>query len=160
MDVFFFGEETSKVDSKGRIAVPAIFRAPLGWTREKTVEVCIRPAQAGPALDLAPIAFINDLIVRASTPGLMTEEQRTEVRLALPRIRRLTIDEDGRFILPERFKAHAQLDDQAQFVGIGRTFQIWQPANYAAHEAAAQAKLGAIKASDLPELFFLGKGEA
>ncbi len=156
MDVFFFGEETSKVDSKGRAAVPAIFRAPLGWTRENTAEVCVSQAVGSAALDLAPIGFVNDLIVRASTPGMLTEEQRATVRLMLPRIRRLTIDEDGRFILPDRMKAHAALADQAQFIGIGRTFQIWNPKNYAAFEADAQARL-AQKPFGLPDLYFLGK---
>lgn len=147
MDGIFYGQETSKVDSKGRIAVPAFFRAALGWTREKSVEVCVCETEGKPALELAPTAFVNDLVIRASTPGQMTEQQRAMVRLMLPRIRRLAIDEDGRFILPEKFKSHAALEDQAHFAGIGRTFQIWTPGNFAADQEARRARAGVTSMS-------------
>jgi MraZ protein len=159
MDGIFYGQETSKVDSKGRIAVPAFFRAALGWTREKTVEVCVCEAEGKPALELAPIAFVNDLVVRASTPGQMTEPQRAMIRLMLPRIRRLTIDEDGRFILPEKFKTHAALEDQAHFAGIGRTFQIWTPKNFGADQEARRSAAGVASIS-LEELALLQRNEA
>lgn len=159
MDGIFYGQETSRVDSKGRIAVPAFFRAALGWTREKTVEICVCETEGKPALELAPTAFVDDLVVRASTPGQMTEQQRAMVRLMLPRIRRLTIDEDGRFILPEKFKSHAALEDQAHFAGMGRTFQIWTPANFAADQDERRAKAGVTSLS-LEEMALFEKSGA
>ncbi len=49
-------------------------------------------------------------------------------------------DKEGRIILPESLVDHANLTDTVAFVGMGRIFQIWEPAA-AAKEARARAKL-------------------
>jgi MraZ protein len=42
----------------------------------------------------------------------------------------LSIDGDGRMVLPEKMIAFAGLEQQVVFVGQGRQFQIWSPARY------------------------------
>ena len=39
----------------------------------------------------------------------------------------LTIDAEGRIVLPETLKEHAQISDEVAFVGLGAMFQIWEP---------------------------------
>ncbi|MCE2483545.1 MAG: hypothetical protein J4F33_11860 [Alphaproteobacteria bacterium] len=39
-------------------------------------------------------------------------------------------DGEGRVILPDRFLEHAGIVDRALFVGLGDTFQIWEPDRY------------------------------
>ena len=40
------------------------------------------------------------------------------------------MDKDGRVILPKKLIKHAKISDQVLFVGLGPTFQIWEPNAY------------------------------
>ena len=50
----------------------------------------------------------------------------------------LTIDGDGRVILPENLLKKAQIKDLAVFVGKGSTFEIWQPKKFEEYMAKAK----------------------
>ena len=45
----------------------------------------------------------------------------------------LSFDSGGRVKLPEGKAEYADLDGQVRFVGLGRTFQIWNPAAHEEH---------------------------
>ena len=42
----------------------------------------------------------------------------------------LPFDKDGRIILPKKLINHAQIDKNVMFVGLGPTFQMWNPESY------------------------------
>ena len=39
-------------------------------------------------------------------------------------------DKDGRVILPKKLINHAEIDKNVMFVGLGPTFQLWNPESY------------------------------
>src|SRR3984893_17944008 len=41
----------------------------------------------------------------------------------------------GRIILPEILAEHAHITESAAFVGLGKSFQIWEPTRFAEHQA-------------------------
>ena len=47
----------------------------------------------------------------------------------------LPFDTEGRIILPESLAEHAHITDSAAFVGLGKSFQIWEPTRFAEHQA-------------------------
>jgi MraZ protein len=47
-------------------------------------------------------------------------------------------DKEGRVVLPDALVVHAGLTDAVVFMGLGRTFQIWEPA--AAERRRAEAR--------------------
>jgi len=49
----------------------------------------------------------------------------------------LQIDGEGRIVLPDELKSHAHIDEQVAFVGLGKTFQMWEPGRFSAHRAEA-----------------------
>ena len=55
----------------------------------------------------------------------------------------LSIDGDGRVILPENLLKTAKIKENAVFVGKGSTFEIWEPKSFAEYleKAKAEAKL-------------------
>lgn len=55
----------------------------------------------------------------------------------------LSIDGDGRVILPENLLKTAKIKDNAVFVGKGSTFEIWEPKSFNIYleKAKAEAKL-------------------
>ena len=42
----------------------------------------------------------------------------------------LAFDGEGRIILPQALCEHAGITENAAFVGLGRTFQIWEPQRF------------------------------
>jgi MraZ protein len=49
-------------------------------------------------------------------------------------------DKEGRVLLPESLVAHAGLGEMVEFVGIGRIFQIWEPAAAAEYRKVARER--------------------
>src|SRR5260221_4812471 len=52
----------------------------------------------------------------------------------------LPFDGEGRVILPQLLVEHAGITETAAFVGLGRTFQIWEPAAHKAHQEALRER--------------------
>ncbi len=53
----------------------------------------------------------------------------------------LTIDQDGRIVLPEALRTHAGISTHVAFVGLGQKFQMWEPARFDARRASAREKV-------------------
>ena len=55
-------------------------------------------------------------------------DERDELSVALyGDVQILTIDQDGRIVLPEGLRAHAGVSTHVAFVGLGSKFQMWEP---------------------------------
>src|ERR1044071_8328000 len=52
----------------------------------------------------------------------------------------IAMDGEGRVILPERLKQHAQISNDVAFVGLGAMFQLWDPGRYEEHSAAVRER--------------------
>ena len=69
-------------------------------------------------------------------------DERDELSVALyGDVVTLTIDQDGRIVLPEALRAHAGLSTHVAFVGLGQKFQMWEPARFEARRASAREKV-------------------
>jgi MraZ protein len=60
-------------------------------------------------------------------------DEAENLQTILADARQLTIDSDGRIILPQDFINYADLDGAATFVGLGKSFQIWKPDVFLKH---------------------------
>ena len=67
----------------------------------------------------------------------------------------LTFDAEGRMVLPKDLIGFARLSGSAAFVGLGRTFQIWNPDTFRAKQdearARAKARGATLKLKAAPE---------
>ena len=57
----------------------------------------------------------------------------------------LKIDGEGRVVLSESLKTHAEIADAVTFAGLGHKFQIWEPDRFRAELAEATEKVRAWK---------------
>jgi MraZ protein len=125
------GNFTARLDTKGRVSIPAAFRAAL--TRDGFEGLYCYPSLDRPAVDAgghALLAEIERLIGRFSPYS----EEREELLVALyGRSETLKIDTEGRVILTDMLKSHAGIGEAATFVGLGHRFQIWEPERFRAH---------------------------
>lgn len=149
----FIGTFTNKIDKKGRISVPARFRAALaaqtpgeaganGHTNGGNSGggsaggvVVVSPNAALGAIEACDYQRIEDTISRLDERDGLTPEERQDVEFVLSRSEELSVDREGRIILPDALISLAGIGDKATFVGIGRTFQVWSPERREAWQA-------------------------
>ncbi len=139
----FVSHHMLRLDAKGRLSVPAPFRAMLA--RDGFDGLYCYPAFDRPALDAggnALFAEIETLIADFSP----FSEQREQFSLALyGSSESLKIDGQGRVVLSDAHKSHAGITDAAVFVGLGHKFRIWEPGRFHAELAEATDKVRVFK---------------
>ena len=140
----FFDCHVHKIDRKGRVSVPAQFRAAL--MGQNFPGIVAFPSfslrddfEAIEACGIDRMDLLGDSLDQLD---LYSEERDDLAASIFGNAVQLPFDGDGRIMLPERLCGHAGITDQAAFVGAGRTFQIWAPASYSdfAKEAPARAR--------------------
>lgn len=134
-----------RLDAKGRISVPAAFRALIA--RDGLEQLWCHPCLDRPALDAggaALMAGIDALIARYPPYSPSRDEFAGALYGA---IEALKIDPEGRVSLTEGLKTHAGIATEAVLVGQGTHFRIWEPGAYRAHRAEANAKVRELVAS-------------
>ena len=129
----------NKVDKKGRVSVPASFRAAL--SQQSFQGIVVYPSFSHAAVEGCGMDFLEELAAAtASSYDLFSPEQDDLNTLIFSTSSQLAWDPEGRVVLPEDVLAHAGITEQAAFVGKGRTFQIWEPEALKTHQAEARAR--------------------
>ncbi len=144
----------NKVDRKGRVSVPATFRATLSG--QSFNGIVVFPSFEHQALEGAGMDRMDAIAAGLDRLGQPKRQQQL-ANLILARSQPLPFDPEGRIILPERFIAHAHIADSAAFVGLGSTFQIWEPDRFAEREATL-LDLALQDGTELPTLGSLSAG--
>jgi MraZ protein len=139
----FVSHATLRLDSKGRVSIPASFRSVLG--RDGFDGLYCYPALDSFAIDAggnALMAEIEALIARFAP----FSEQREQFALALyGTSETLKVDSEGRVVLSDSLKRHAGITEAATFVGLGHKFQIWEPSRFQHELAEATQQVRALK---------------
>jgi transcriptional regulator MraZ len=140
----FVSTFTNKIDAKGRVSVPASFRAVLerdGYTAGIPGGIYCYPSLDAPALDAGGQSLAKN--IDRLLDGLPDySDERDELSVALyGDVHIIPIDQDGRIVLPEALRAHAGLCTHVAFVGLGTKFQMWEPACFEERRARAREKV-------------------
>ena len=140
----FVSTFTNKIDAKGRVSVPAPFRAVLerdGYTQGTAGGIYCYPSLDAPALDAGGQSLARK--IDGLLDGLPDySDERDELSVALyGDVHIIAIDQDGRIVLPEGLRAHAGLSTHVAFVGLGAKFQMWEPGRFEERRARAREKV-------------------
>src|ERR1700677_625792 len=140
----FVSHHALRLDAKGRVSVPASFRAVLA--RDGFDGLYCYPTFDRPALDAGGNALLAE--IETLTAGFSPfSEQREQLSLALyGSSETLKIDGEGRVVLTDAHKNHAGISEAAVFVGLGHKFRIWEPGRFRAELTEATEKVRAFKA--------------
>jgi MraZ protein len=145
----FLSKYLNKVDRKGRVSVPAQFRAQLAGQSFKGVVVYRSPKLR--ALDGFSMEQMEQLSARLNHFDLFSDDQDDLAATIFGGSVPLPFDGEGRITLPQDLAEFVGIDEQVAFVGLGAKFQIWEPAAYDAHEAEARERARG-KALTLPPI--------
>jgi MraZ protein len=138
----FVSHYTLKLDSKGRVSIPASFRAVLA--RDGFDGLYCYPALDRPAIDGGGARLQAAIAERLSVFQTFSEDHESLATAFYGESRVLKIDPDGRVVLPDEFRAYAGISDVAVFVGQGFKFQIWEPQRFAERQRETRAHLRAV----------------
>lgn len=130
----FLSTYTNKVDKKGRISVPAPFRAELnsggaeGFVAFPHPELkCIEGWDKGRMTRLA----------EGMDEFSPMSADYSAISTLMSKSRELMFDPEGRVTLVDDLMNWAGITDQVVFAGRGQTFQVWCPTEYETYEMQA-----------------------
>lgn len=142
IDHSFAGHALNAVDAKGRVSVPAAFRATL-FDRLRANDVLVEDRSGGTLLigphpaggklvayDQIGLTRLDDEL-RESVAELPAAKRR-EAFIAAQRAERgnlvsVPFDAAGRMVLPPVLRQIAGIAERAYFIGIGNFIEIWSP---------------------------------
>lgn len=131
----FLNTHVNKVDRKGRVSVPAPFRAAL--TGQAFSGIVAFPSFRAPAIEALDRARMEKLSESADDLAQFSEAHDDLSVAIFANAAELAFDGEGRIMLPETLAKHAGIDEMAAFVGLGQTFQIWNPVRFDEYQRSA-----------------------
>lgn len=121
----FLSTYVNRLDRKGRISVPAPFRAALAGEAFSGIVLFCSNNHA--CLEGFAPSAMEELGGRMDHYDLFSAEQDDMATAIFGAAVQLPLDGDGRVVLSSDLISFAGLGEQAAFVGLGRKFQIWNP---------------------------------
>jgi MraZ protein len=134
----FLSTYLNKVDRKGRVSVPAAFRAVLASSGSSGI-VAYRAVKL-PAIESCGLDRVEEMSRRLDTLPELSEEREALATL-LADMQQLAFDGEGRIMLPPDLAKHAGIGEDATFVGGGATFQIWEGGRFKRHQEEMRARI-------------------
>jgi len=139
---------TNRLDAKGRVSIPAGFRAVLAVDGFDGLYCC-------PTLDRQAVDAGGNRLrerIRASLANFepFSEDHELLSTTLIGDSEILKIDAEGRVVLTETIKAHAGIADRVTLVGQGYKFQMWEPERFAAYREEAKNRLHDLRKRLVP----------
>ncbi|WP_106638791.1 division/cell wall cluster transcriptional repressor MraZ [Allosphingosinicella vermicomposti] len=133
LEHLFNGSALNAVDAKGRLSVPSFIRGVIE-RRSDAKALILGAHEVDPCLTAYDRGYARYLHAENERRRLNEEAQGGEAANHYARARRtfgitedVPYDTSGRIILPPMMRKKGQIEDLALFVGVGGTFEIWNP---------------------------------
>jgi MraZ protein len=140
----FIGEYKHTIDDKGRLAIPAKFRGDLA-------KGAVVTRGLDSTLFLFPLEEWDKLASKLSSLPLGQSNSRAFSRLMLAGAMDVSLDKQGRLVLPEYLRDYASLSKQVVVAGLYNRLEIWDEQKWQTYKTAMEEEVGDI-AEKLGEL--------
>ena len=141
----FLSTFENKLDKKGRVSVPASFRSYLSNMGYNGI-ICY-PSFNNQSIEAWPQDRIEKISNTIDTLNPFEEKKDYFATSILSESINLQFDSEGRILLTKKLLAHAKIKSSMIFVGLGKTFQIWEPTNFEKFRVTAKKKSNINRAS-------------
>ena len=121
----FLSSYENRLDTKGRISVPASFRSAV--STDKFAGVVLFRSFTNNCIEGMSMARMEKLATATDSMGVFDSELDDLTAMLFDDARPLSFDVTGRIVIPNDLLEHAGIKDTAIFVGRGNNFQIWNP---------------------------------
>ena len=141
----FLSTFENKLDKKGRVSVPASYRAYLSSLGYNGI-ICF-PSFNNQSIE----AWSQDRIEKISNTidslNPFDEKKDYFATSILSESTNLQFDGEGRILITQKLLKHAKIKNSMLFVGQGKTFQIWEPTAFEKFRVSAKKKSNINRAS-------------
>ncbi len=139
----FVSQFRNRLDAKGRVSIPASFRAVLA--RDGFDGLFVHPSLDAEAVDCGGHALLREIDQLLAGHPPYSEERHLLSTALFGASEILKVDSEGRVILTDSIKAYAGITSEVSFVGQGDKFQIWEPGRFQAHFEEARNRVRDIR---------------
>lgn len=133
----FLGRQVKRIDAKGRVSIPAPFRAVLTGEGFDGL-FCLR-SLTHPAVDAGGSALLASIETTLARHDPFSAEHTALAALLYGQGDGPALDTEGRMVMPDWIREATGITTEVLFVGLGTRFQMWAPERFAAHEMQARA---------------------
>lgn len=120
----FLGNIEAKTDAKGRAFLPAVFRKVLQTSGNECL--VLRKDVFQPCLVLYPESvWYEQMDLLRQRLSRWNGQQQQIFRQFVSDVQLLTLDGNGRFLIPKRYLKVANINQAVRFIGMGDTIEIW-----------------------------------
>ena len=123
---FFTGTSTHRVDAKGRVSLPADFRRVLDKFGSSNVIVLPKMHHQEAHLGLSEAGY-EKIVAQVDAMKLSTADAMALRFRVMAGAHQIPVDDAGRIVLSKDLRDQIGIESEARFVGLGSTFQIWEP---------------------------------
>ena len=134
----FLSSFENKLDKKGRVSVPATFRSHLSSLGYSSF--ISYPSFNHSSLEACSQDRIEKLSNTIDSLNPFEEKRDYFATSILSESVNLQFDTEGRVSFTEKLLNHAKIKNNILFVGLGKTFQIWEPSAFEKFKVTARKK--------------------
>jgi MraZ protein len=133
----FIGEYSHSIDDKGRLAVPKKFQEDLkaGLVVTKGLDNC---------LWVYTYESWRELATKLSKLPISSNNNRAFSRLMLAGAMDVSLDKQGRIVLPDYLRVYAKLGKKVVITGLFDRLEIWDEAEWQTYKERTEAESGEI----------------
>ena len=128
----------NRLDKKGRVSVPASYRAHLSSLGYNGI-ICF-PSFNNQSIEAWSQDRIEKISNSIDTLNPFDEKKDYFATSILSESINLQFDSEGRILLGQKLLKHAKIKNSMLFVGQGKTFQIWEPTIFEKFRVTARKK--------------------
>lgn len=139
----FRGEWVHKVDTKGRVSIPAPFRRALeagdpDWKEGENPQLVLVYGRKKACVEGYSVRAMDEVDEAISELPRYSREREALERMINTQSSQVQVDENGRIVLSARLREKMGMSKEAVLAGMGDKFQIWEPATYAEDQAGLE----------------------
>jgi len=124
MDLFV-STFVNKIDKKGRVSLPSIFRSAL--PKDYKNEIILSKSLRNKAIEGLSVIRVKEIASRINNLDFFSEEHEDFATSIFSEMLPTNLDKEGRFLIPEKLKDFANIKNEVTFIGQGYFFQIVNP---------------------------------
>ena len=123
----FVSTFTNKIDKKGRVSLPSLFRSALPNNYKN--EIILLKSLKNKSIEGLSVIRVKEIASRINNLDFFSEEHDDFTTSIFSEMLPTNLDREGRFLLPEKLKQFAEIKNEVTFIGQGYFFQILNPNN-------------------------------
>jgi MraZ protein len=137
----FLGTHQNRLDAKGRVSIPAPFRAALrdGLEGDGSVTVFLSLSAKFKCIEGWSKRKFETMTARLAAMDPLTDEYQDTATQLFSDTYQVESDKEGRVMLSADMVGYAKLTGPVAFMGMGDMFQIWEPGACEARRLEARA---------------------